>query len=722
MSAFERLAPFIKNYIYKNKWDELREIQVAACDVIFNSNENLLLSSGTASGKTEAAFLPILTELFEKPSKSVGILYISPLKSLINDQFYRLEELLLEVDIPVTKWHGDVSADKKKKLLDCPKGILQITPESLESMLLNRKGEIVQLFSDLRFIIIDEVHYFMGNDRGIQLLSILERISRLTGNVPRRVGLSATLGDYSCAIEWLNAGTTRKCNVPSIGTNKRILRLAVEYFIIEKNNDKKLDDLENDYYQYIYKRTIGKKCIIFANSRQQVEHTVAVLKHIALKNSTADIYRIHHGNISAGYREDTEKEMKDSEKPIVTGATVTLELGVDIGSLDRIVQLQSPFTVSSFVQRLGRCGRRGKPAEMFFVFASDNEVHEDLMENINWQFIKCIAIIQLYIREQWIEPSYIQKCPFSLLYHQTMSYIASEGEVSAARLAQYILSLFPFQYVTQDDYKKLLKYLLDIEHLEKSERGGLIIGLKGEKIVSHYDFYSVFKTPQEYIVKWESKTVGTVETLFTVGDQFELAGNAWEVKDVSEKSHTIYVNSIFGISKISWSPKPFGDLDTKIVQEMYDVICSEEKYPYLSDRAFEELCEIRQIIKKGNIHNQSILETERKNHYRIFPWIGTKGLRGFSLALKKKGINNDINYHGICLEFDFKGTINELENSVGNIIKEGIEKQDIELEDEMEISGKYNMYVPKCLLQKQYIIDNVNVTEMKKIRLKPKCK
>lgn len=718
MNAFERLAPFIKNYIYRNKWDELREIQVAACDVIFNSNNNLLLSSGTASGKTEAAFLPILTELFEKPSKSIGVLYISPLKSLINDQFYRLEDLLQEVDIPVTKWHGDVSADKKKKILNCPKGILQITPESLESMLLNRKGEIVQLFCDLRFIIIDEVHYFMGNDRGIQLLSILERISRLIGSIPRRVGLSATLGDYSCAIEWLNAGTTRKCNVPSVRNNKRVVRLSVEYFRIEKGNDKELHEIEIDYYQYIYKRTVGKKCIVFANSREQVEHTVAVLKHIAKKNNTADIYRVHHGNISAGYREDTEKEMKDSELPIVTGATLTLELGVDIGTLDRIVQLQSPFTVSSFVQRLGRCGRRGKPAEMFFVFASDNDTHEDLMENINWRFVQCIAIIQLYIREQWIEPSYVQKCPFSLLYHQTMSYIASMGEVSAAGLAQYVLSLFPFQYVSQDDYKTLLKFLLDIEHLEKSERGGLIIGVNGEKIVSHYEFYSVFTTPQEYLVKWENKTIGTVETLFSVGDQFELAGSAWEVKDISEKSHVIYVNSILGISKISWSPNLYGNMDTKVVKEMYSILCSEEQYPYLSLKANEELYEFRQLIKKDNIDNQRILETERKMQYRIFPWIGTKGLRGFSLALKKRGIDNRINYHGIWLEVDFEGTINELENTVRNIINTGIDKKDIELEDEMEISGKYNMYVPKCLLQKQYIIDNVDVNEMQtEIRL-----
>lgn len=714
MNAFDRLAPFIKDYIYKNKWDELREIQVAACDVILNSDDNLLLASGTASGKTEAAFLPILTDLFDSPSKTIGVLYISPLKSLINDQFYRLEELLKEVDIPVTKWHGDVSADKKKKILDKPQGILQITPESLESMLLNRKGEILQLFSDLRFIIIDEVHYFMGNDRGIQLLSILERITRLTSNIPRRIGLSATLGDYTCATEWLNAGTTRKCYVPSIRTNKRVLRLAVEYFIIEKDDEVETDETEGDYYQYIYKRTLGKKCIIFANSREQVEHTVAVLKHIAKKKHSTDVYRIHHGNISAGYREDTEREMKESDQPIVTSATITLELGVDIGTLDRIVQLQSPFTVSSFVQRLGRCGRRGKPAEMFFVFAKERDLYEDLMENINWQFIKCVAIIQLYIREQWIEPNYVQKCPFSLLYHQTMSYIASMGEVSAAGLAQYILTLFPFQYVTQDDYKDLLKFLLDIEHLEKSERGGLIIGINGEKIVSHYDFYSVFMTPQEYSVKWESKTIGTVDTLFSVGDQFELAGMAWEVRDISQKSHIIFVDSISGISKISWKPNPFGNMETKVVQEMYNILISEEQFPYLTEKASEKLNEFRQIIKKGNIHIQKIVEVERKGQFRIFPWIGTKGLRGFSLALKSRGIDNRINYYGIWLEVKFEGTIYELENIVKKIINTSIDKQHIELEDYMEMSGKYNKYLPKHLLQKQYLIDNVDVIEMQK--------
>ena len=171
-NIFYRLAPFIQDYIYRNKWEELRDIQVAAAEIIFDTDDNLLLTSGTASGKTEAAFLPVITQLWENPAGSVGALYISPLKALINDQFERLEELLEEADIPVTKWHGDASPSAKKKLVKNPHGIMQTTPESLESLLMRNSSNAYRLFSDLRFVIIDEVHYFMDNDRGLQLLSI----------------------------------------------------------------------------------------------------------------------------------------------------------------------------------------------------------------------------------------------------------------------------------------------------------------------------------------------------------------------------------------------------------------------------------------------------------------------------------------------------------------------------------------------------------------------
>ena len=202
-NTFSKLAPFIQDYIYKNNWTDLREIQVASCDAIFNSDSNLLLTSSTASGKTEAAFLPVLTDIYNNPSKSVSVLYISPLKALINDQFTRLNDIIEEAELSVTKWHGDSSQNRKDKILVNPNGIIQITPESLEALIMNKPTDVYTIFNDLRYIIIDEVHYFIGNERGIQLESCLTRLSRIINKIPRRIGLSATLGDYKEVENWL---------------------------------------------------------------------------------------------------------------------------------------------------------------------------------------------------------------------------------------------------------------------------------------------------------------------------------------------------------------------------------------------------------------------------------------------------------------------------------------------------------------------------------------
>ena len=230
MGIFERYAPFVQDFIYRNRWESLRAIQVAAGDAVFNTDENVLLSASTASGKTEAAFFPILTLFSEDPPRSVGAIYIGPLKALINDQFSRLNDLCAEADIPVWHWHGDVAQSHKNKLLKHPSGILQITPESLEALLLHKHMDIVRLFGDLRFVVIDEVHALMRGDRGGQTLCLIERLSRLAGVNPRRIGLSATIGDPEGTGRFLASGTGRRTRPQSpgekkdIGINKRVYR------------------------------------------------------------------------------------------------------------------------------------------------------------------------------------------------------------------------------------------------------------------------------------------------------------------------------------------------------------------------------------------------------------------------------------------------------------------------------------------------------------------
>ena len=733
MDVFDRLAPFIQEFIYQNKWYELRGNQVAACEVIFDSGDNLLLSSGTASGKTEAAFLPVLTELYNKPSGSVGIMYISPLKALINDQFKRLEQMLLDSNIPVTKWHGDASQTQKNKLIKNPEGLLQITPESLESLITNKRGACLAMFSDLRFVIIDEVHYFMRDVRGLQLLCVLERLIKLTGVNPRRIGLSATLGDVSLAQNWLNTGTGRKCAVPIVEEGKKRVRLHIERFVnyadqrdlTERDGSGNVTGVSNgdigdrEHYEYLFKQTLDKKTIIFTNSREETEFIMANLREIALKNKAPDVYRVHHGNVSALLRENTEDEMKSADEKIVTGATVTLELGIDIGSLDQAVQVGAPINVSSFAQRLGRCGRRGQVPQLLFTFVENLRINSaDILGPINWEFIRIIGIIELYLKDHWIEPIPPHNHAYNLLYHQTMSCLKSNGEMSSAGLAQTVLSLGCFRQISQDDYKKLLLHMIEIDQLQRTEQGGLIIGCEGEKIVNSHKFLTVFITPEYLLVKDENRTIGTVDKVYPVGVRFALAGMAWETVDVNEKSKVIFVKRVPGISVVDWNVDFTAELHTVLVQKIRSILAENSEHPYLSIRCGERLTEIRYITRNSGILDNLVTPlSERK--YAVFPWVGTRQLITLNYALRHRKIKSKLPWITcVYLEVIFDGTKEELENIILGILSGDLDLYDLPLPDKVQIDGKYNEFIPPELLRKQFIEDYLDFEGLKSARLR----
>ena len=234
MDVYARYSPFIQDFIYRNGWQNLRGVQNAAGEAIFCTDDNVLLCASTASGKTEAAFFPILTLMDENPPATVGVLYIAPLKALINDQYDRLSTICEEADITVTRWHGDAPETPKRNLLKKPSGILQITPESLEALMIRKHGEIPSLFYDLRFIIIDEIHSLLRGDRGMQTFCLIERLCKLAGCNPRRVGLSATIGNPELAGRFLSAGSDRNTAIPQFESKKDVWRLSLEHFYIDE--------------------------------------------------------------------------------------------------------------------------------------------------------------------------------------------------------------------------------------------------------------------------------------------------------------------------------------------------------------------------------------------------------------------------------------------------------------------------------------------------------
>ena len=715
MDAFARLAPFIQDYIYNNHWKELRGIQVAACEVIFDTDANLLLSSGTASGKTEAAFLPVLTELYNHPSTSVGVLYISPLKALINDQFKRLEQLILESDIPVCKWHGDASQAKKNALIKHPAGILQITPESLESLLINKRGACLKLFGDLRYVIIDEVHHFMRDARGVQVLCLLERLQRLTGNIPRRIGLSATLGDLTLAKNWLNTGTNRDCIAPVSNEEKRSIRLFVNRFVRQGEMTDEVGDAgDREHFEYLFKMTLDKKTIIFTNSREETEFVMANLRQIAAKNKAPDVYRVHHGNVSAMLREQTEDEMKSSEEKIVTGATVTLELGMDIGSLDQVVQVGAPINVSSFAQRLGRCGRRGQIPQLLFTFVEDVQTTAaDFLGPINWAFVRLIAIIELYTKERWIEPIEPHLHPYSLLYHQTMAYLKSVGEMSPAALAQAMLSMESFSHISKEDYKTLLRHLMETEQLQKTENGGLIIGRAGEKVVNHHQFYTVFIVPEYYLVKDENRAIGTVDKIYPVGTRFSLAGITWETVDVNVKAKVLFVQRLPGVSLVDWDVDFKSELHTHLVQKMRYILKENESYPYLSDSCVERLGEIRYLARGSGLLDKMVTSLS-EHKFAVFPWVGTRQLFALHYALLARGVKSKMPWEtSIYLEVYYQGSADELEAVIGDILGWDVDPATFPLPAKVQIQNKYNEFIPRSLLRKQFVEDFLDFDGLK---------
>ncbi len=724
---FERFPPFIREFIYSRQWDALRDVQVAAAETIFNTNRNLLLTSSTASGKTEAAFFPVLSELCENPPASIGVLYIAPLKSLINDQFYRIEELLLESGIPVTHWHGDVAQSHKKKLLQTPRGILQMTPESLESMLINRSNDVVRLFGDLRYVIIDEIHTLTGSDRGNQILCQLARLGHTIGHHPRRIGLSATIGDPQKAADWLGAGSGRETDVPRFEEGRIRWRLGMEHFYIQNSNadqatepkdqtDGPSSALYDAGYSYMYDCVHDRKSLVFSNSREETEYVCATMRQIAKLRGDKDVFLIHHGNLSAAIREEAEAKMKEEETLAVTCATVTMELGIDIGRLERILQNQAPNSVMSFLQRLGRSGRRGQPPEMMMVFREEDPLpNTPLPQLIPWELVRAIAIVQLYIEERFIEPPRVRKLPFSLLFHQTLSVLAASGELSLRRLAERVLSLPPFSEVPKEDYKALVVSMLNNDFLEMTEEKTLIIGLAGERLLRSFKFYAVFKDSEDYTVRCGSDEIGTITTPPPVGDRFALAGRVWEVEELDIQHKLIYVKSVDGKMEVSW-PGDFGEVHTRILERMRQVLSEDTVYPYLKPNAQKRLEQARHVARNTGMLSHSVVHLGGYS-WCLFPWLGTRSFRAMRRLLLRYAKMHQITgleYEG-CYFITFKmanGNDYELIRSLSDGVRNRVHcAEDLVGTSETPVLEKYDDYIPPALLRHAYATDAMDLDE-----------
>ncbi|WP_291289113.1 DEAD/DEAH box helicase [Enorma sp.] len=772
MGIFERYAPFVQDFIYDHAWENLRGIQVAAGEAIFNTDENVLLTASTASGKTEAAFFPILTDLWENPPSSVGALYVAPLKALINDQFMRLNDLCEEADIPVWHWHGDVSSSHKQKLLKHPSGILQITPESLEALLMHRHMAVPRLFHDLRFVVIDEVHSLLRGDRGGQTLCLIERLSRMAGVNPRRIGLSATIGDPERTGAFLSSGTGRGCIIPRFEEPGRTWRLSMEHFYLtgpqaveraatemsrRADGAVEADVLSVERVEdaggtlapgakvslpeaggtltpdaevppadtglatrttdtapenadpgigYIFERTRSHKCLVFVNSREEAEAVCTMLRSYCEATHEPDRFLIHHGNLSSSLRENAEDIMRDDERLDTTVTTATLELGIDIGRLERAFQIDAPFTVSSFLQRMGRTGRRGAPPEMHFVMREEQpEPRTTMPETIPWKLLQGIALVQLTREEHWVEPPRLDRLPYSLLYHQTMATLASCGELSPAELAQRVLTLSYFHRVSADDFRVLLRHLLETEQIQSTEGGDLIVGLAGERITNSFKFYAVFQENEEFTVRCESAELGTIVNPPPPGERIAIAGHCWLVEEVDWRRHLVYCTQVKGRVPAYFGDCA-GDIDTHVLERMRRVLSEHEVYPYLLDNARVRLRQARWTAEQSDAAERPLINLGGDT-WVLFPWLGSYAFLALERLLKIK-CAGEIGLRGLdpsrpyFIQFRMRAD----ENTFWSVLQAEAEKDfdplDLVYPGEVPYFDKYDELLPAELVRKGF--------------------
>jgi ATP-dependent Lhr-like helicase len=621
--SYDLLSEPIRKYIRDKRWEQLRPIQAAAISRIMSSDENFILASRTASGKTEAAFLPILSKVnFNDPG--VQVLYISPLIALINDQFYRIEELCKNLDVTVTKWHGEANKTLKDKLIKQPNGIVLITPESLEAMFVNKPFNVKQLFSNLKYVVIDEIHSFIGTDRGIQLKSILSRLQKVNSNQFSIVGLSATIGDYNEAKKF--TGDEQKTKVLLDRTAKEV-NAFFRYF---KN---KKEELPLELLKNLYLETKDNKVLIFPNSRGRAEEVAVKLKKISEKVKGHANYFSHHSSIDREVREYVEYFAKNNNRQnFCISCTSTLELGIDIGTVDEVVQIDATHSIASLIQRVGRSGRKEGESSNLFLYATNE-----------WSLLQSIACWLLY-KEGFIEPPQKNEKPYDILVHQALSITKGHSGIILTELVTQLKENSAFKQLEISEIEQILNHLISIDFLEKIQHE-VIIGVEGEKIVNSRDFYSVFKTEENFKVVNAGNTIGEIpfSPQIIEDENIFLSAKIWKIRFVDHKAKKIEVIP----TKDGKKPMFFGGgatIHQRIREKMFEILYSKAEYDFLDQPSCDEVEIVRKdfsIFKIQNLLTERPLLSAEKD-LQLFTFTGTRINRTIQLLLNISGIKNTI--------------------------------------------------------------------------------
>lgn len=674
-NPFYKLDPRLQRWVAKRGWHDLNLLQKNAIGPILAHRRDLILSAATAGGKTEAAFLPALTYVAGRKidKQSVRILYISPLKALINDQYRRLEEIGDEIGLDITPWHGDISSSRKQKLFKYPRGVILMTPESMESMLMNHLTFVRTGLMELDYIIIDEFHAFIGTERGEQLQSLIARVEQAVGKRIVIIALSATFSQFDEVAKCVrphDPGQVLCVSGDDLSGHTLSLKIhAYNLTLNDLNEERKHTEEEaahkddhkltlEEYERYyagafkiskdIYRQMRGKVNLVFADSRPAIEVVANILGTLSEHYHVPNEFFPHHGSLAKDLRQDLEKRLIDGLLPTTAVCTSTLELGIDIADVNTVGQIHAPWSVASLRQRLGRSGRRDGRAvlRIYSTAVGDSgspfyKLCEDLVGSI--------ASVEL-LRKRWYEPPQ-NRLGLSTLIQQTLSMVASVPNVNAKVLYTQLCSKGPFSNVSVKLYLDILRSLGRRDYIVQLGDGTLTLGLVGERLISKYDFYSAFTTIPEFRVIYNTQVIGCTPFVgaATRRRNFLFAGKAWEIEDIDFSRRVITVRRYNEKTTPLPGPAAERNVHETIRKTMFEIYKGEDVPPYLNETAREQLQWARQNFYKYGLDKHSMVEVA--NGIALFPWGSNNVLRTLKLLFEGENLKADI--EGCHLEIGY---------------------------------------------------------------------
>lgn len=586
MSTFARFTPRLQQAIVARLgWSSLRPVQEEAGEALL-AGKNAVILAPTAGGKTEASMFPTLSQLVEQSPEGVGAIYIAPIKALLNNQADRLGLYTEMVGLRRFVWHGDTGDNLRRQFLKEPTELLMTTPESLEVMLVSQRVNERKLFAELSTVIIDEVHALAGTDRGAHLMSVIERLARCSRHDVQRVGLSATVGNPETILQWLQGTSQRACCVvdPPKSPGRRQL------LIVHRED---VGDLSRD----AAKMAKGQKSLCFCQSRSMSE---AVAEH--MRRAGSEVF-VHHSAVSREERQLAEERFQHGSDACIV-CTSTLELGIDVGDLDKVLQIEAPDTVGSFLQRMGRTGRRaGQAANTTFFCATTEGI------------LLAMALIEL-AKQGWVESIPVETRCWPVLIHQMLAMSLAVEGIGIEDAWRHLSQVPDFRGIARDEYDRLIAWLLKQQAFILVS-GRLVLGPEAERRFGRKNFmelFAVFSSPQNYTVQTVSgQAIGTlgqefVDRLVDGISSFLLGGRAWAVMRIQHDDRRILVEPAPRGKQPTWGGYLPQFLGYEVCQQIRQVVVDDAEPSYLDESALGVLREHRAAMQPSLTSAQGSIE------------------------------------------------------------------------------------------------------------------